>query len=240
MLNIFITSTDANIGKTFVCSGLAATMQSLGYSTAVYKPIETKIREKNGFAQSMDLLAIKNIDPYIKTFSSYLLKTQASPLIAAEEDNQFIDRVFLKKDFDAITKECDCLITEGIEGLMTPLSPNFTVCDMAGLFNSPLILVVNPQFSTINQTLLSINQAERANLNIRGVIINAFPQTTDSLNIKALPRLIEEYSNAKILGILPEFTNPKLLSPSDLITTFLNGIDIESVFDVKIAKLDVE
>ena len=49
--------------------------------------------------------------------------------------------------------------------------------------------------------------------------------------------LIEEYSNVKILGLLPNL-GEKIL-PEDLITGILNGIDIESVFDVKIEKLEI-
>ena len=41
MLNLYITSSNRKEGKTFLTAGLAATMQSLGYSTAVYKPIQT-------------------------------------------------------------------------------------------------------------------------------------------------------------------------------------------------------
>ena len=47
MLNIYITSANKGEGKTFLTAGLAATMQSLGYKTNVYKPIETNCSVKN-------------------------------------------------------------------------------------------------------------------------------------------------------------------------------------------------
>ena len=55
MLNLYITSTQKKEGKTFLTAGLSATMQSLGYSTCVYKPIQTCGIEINGFTQSPDL-----------------------------------------------------------------------------------------------------------------------------------------------------------------------------------------
>ena len=118
MLNIFITGSDINVGKTFITAGLAATMQSLGYSTCVYKPIQTGAIEKNGFAQSPDLAFVKNIDPYIKTYSSYLLKKTSMPLVAAEAENIIIDKNSIKKDYDVIIKEHDCTIVEGIQGAL--------------------------------------------------------------------------------------------------------------------------
>ncbi len=40
MLSVFISGFESQTGKTIVTAGLAATMQSLSYSTNVYKPIE--------------------------------------------------------------------------------------------------------------------------------------------------------------------------------------------------------
>ena len=239
MLNIFVTGTDSNVGKTFITAGLAATMQSLGYSTCVYKPIQTGALG-NGFLQSPDLAFVKNIDPYIKTYSSYLLKSAANPSIAAETENITIDKNLIKNDYEQICKEHDCIITEGTGGIMTPLAPEYLVSDMIKTLNLPIVIIVKPDSGTVNQTLLTINQAVSKGLNVRGVIINNFPENTKDINIKTAPRLIEEYSDAKVLGIIRTFSNMKSINPNDLITDILNGIDIESVFNVKIAKLDVE
>lgn len=238
MLNVFVTATDTNVGKTFITAGLAATMQSLGYSTCVYKPVQTGSLG-NGFMQSPDLAFVKNIDPYVKTYSSYLLKTDSSPVIAAEMENVIIDKNVIRKDFDML-KDQDCLITEGVGGIMTPIAHDYLVSDMIKTLNLPIIIVVQPESGTVNQTLLTINHAASKGLKIRGVIINNFPENTNDIDIKTAPRLIEEYSDAKILGIVKTFPSLKKINPNDLITDILNGIDIESVFDVKIAKLNVE
>lgn len=240
MLNIFVTGTETNVGKTLITAGLAATMQSLGYSTCVYKPVQTGAIEKNGFAQSPDLVFVKNIDPYINTFSSYLLKQPATPVIAAENENITIDKFVIKKDYYTIEKEYDCTIVESTGGIMTPLAPNLFVSDMLKELNLSGIIVIQPDSDTVNQTLLTINHANSKGIKIRGVIINNFPEVTKNIDIKTIPRLIEEYSDVKILGIVKNISNVKKINPNDLITTILNGIDIESVFDVKIAKLDVE
>ena len=73
MLQLFITGVKPNSGKTFVTAGLAATMQSLGYSSAVYLPVQTGAVENGGYIQAPDLVYVKNIDENIKTYCSYLL-----------------------------------------------------------------------------------------------------------------------------------------------------------------------
>ena len=52
-----------------------------------------------------------------------------------------------------------------------------------------------------------------------------------------MPKLIEEYTSEKILGILPHIE--KNIDPNDLIEHTLNGIDIEAVFNLRIAKLQM-
>jgi len=240
MLNIFVTGTDTDIGKTFITAGLAATMQSLGYSTCVYKPVQCGTPEKIGFRQSPDLAFVKNVDPYVKTYSSYLLKEPATPAIAAELENITIDKDVIKKDFQNLSQDYDCTIVEGSGGIMVPIAPNFLILDMIKMLNLPIVIVIRPDLGTVNHTLLTINQAISSGINVRGVIINNFPEHTKNIAIKTTPRLIEEYSDAKILGIVKHFNNVQKLNPNDLITNILNGIDIESVFDVKISKLDVD
>lgn len=239
MLNLFITGTDINAGKTFITAGLAATMQSLGYSTCVYKPIQTGALGQNGFMQSPDLAFVKNIDPYIKTYSSYLLKYPAEPVIAAEKEHIIIDKNTIKKDCETLISDYDCTIAESTGGIMTPIGVNFLNSDLIKFLGLPLILVIKPDAGTVNHTLLTINHAVDKGIKIRGIIINNFPQETSELDVKTAPRLIEEYSDVKVLGIVKNFPDVKKINPSDLITYILNGIDIESVFDVKIAKLNV-
>ena len=52
-----------------------------------------------------------------------------------------------------------------------------------------------------------------------------------------MPSLIEEYTGTKVLGILPTFE--RNVNPNDLISEILNGIDIEAVFQIRIAKLQM-
>ena len=84
--------------------------------------------------------------------------------------------------------------------------------------------------------MLAINAACERGAIINGVVINNIKENENNTNLTSLIRIIEEYTNVKVLGLVPNLG--KKLMPEELITGILNGIDIESVFNVKIEKLD--
>ena len=237
MLNLYITSSEKKCGKTFITAGLAATMQSLGYSTTVYKPIQTSGIEINGFMQSPDLTFVKTIDPYIDTHFSYLYKEQAEPLIASEADNEFIDIDYINKEYKRIIAVSECTLLDGDCGILSPLAPNTTTADMIRKLVIPTLIVTTPTENSVNNTLMTINTAIEKGIEVRGVIINNISEDCSKPLLTSITRIIEEYTNIKILGLIPKLHDKN--SPEDIITAILNGIDIESVFNVKIEKLDM-
>ena len=236
MLNLYITSSNHNEGKTFLTAGLAATMQSLGYSSCVYKPVQTRGIEINGFMQSPDLTYVKTIDPYIDTHFSYLFKSDFEPLIAAEEENEYIDIELIKSEYKRISDLFDCTVLDGDSGLLSPLAPSVQNVDIAKQLQIPVLIVVTPREDAINDTLLSIYAAQEKGVEVRGVVINNIENDCNRTLLNSIPRVIEEYSNVKILGLISHLEDK--FSPEDLITGILNGVDIESIFNVKIEKLE--
>ena len=109
--------------------------------------------------------------------------------------------------------------------------------DLIKRLQIPLLYVISPLQDSINNTLLSINTAQERGINIRGVVINNITNDCSKEKLTSITRIIEEYSNATILGLLPNIG--KTIVPEDLIMATLNGIDIENVFNVKIEKLDI-
>ena len=236
MLSLYITSANRKEGKTFLTAGLAATMQSLGYSTCVYKPIQTAGIEINGFMQSPDLTYVKTVDPYIDTHFSYLFKSEHEPLIASELENEPIDVELINSEYQRISAVSDCTILDGDCGLLSPLAPSTQTADMVKRLQLPVLFVVTPREDSINDTLLSIYTAQEKGIEIRGVVLNNIKNDCPKTLLTAIPRVIEEYTNVKILGLISHVEGK--LAPEDLITSILNGVDIESIFKVKIEKLE--
>ena len=237
MLNLYVTSSKLKAGKTFITAGLAATMQSLGYSTSVYKPIQTAGIENNGFMQSPDLTFIKAVDPYIKSHFTYLYKADTEPMIASEEENEIIDINFMQKEYAKIVSTSDCTLIDGDRGLLSPIAPNTQNIDLVRALKIPILIVTQPDNDAVNSTLMTIKSALEMGITISGVIVNNIESDCPKNLLSSIPRVIEEYTNVSVLGLVQHLEGK--YSPEDMISAILNGIDIESIFGVRIEKLDM-
>lgn len=237
MIDLFITGVEQNIDKYYLTAGLTAVMQSLGYSCGVYKPVCLDTFEKDKSLQSYGLSFVKFIDPFIKTYFSYILKKDYSPLISAAKEHLTIEKNVILKDFQSIQEINEILIVEGIAGLTTPLNKSFLEEDIIKILDLPLLLVASAKNPSVNNVILSVNRAKEQGMNLRGIILNDYLKQSTDVNVKLMPRLIEEYTDTEILGTLPPFE--KTVNPNDLITEILNNINIESIFKIKIPKLNV-
>ncbi len=237
MLNVFISGLEPNTGKTIVTAGLAATMQSLSYSTCVYKPIQTKAEMLNGFKVSPDLALIKRVDSNITTGSTYLLKSSASPFVGAYEDGVKIDLDTICVEYQGASQLTDCNIVEGANSISTPVAQYMTEIDVVKALRLPLVLVVNPKKTPIDNVIATLNYVQSEKVNLLGIIINQYNEESDVLEEKYFPQILKEYTNVKVLGMLPDYGKISLLSPETLISDILNRVEIESIFGLEIAKL---
>ena len=159
------------------------------------------------------------------------------PLIASELENEPIDIELIAKEYQKISATSDCTIIDGDCGLLSPIAPAVQTVDLVKKLQLPSVFVVTPREDSINDTLLSIYTAQEKGIEIRGVVINNIKEDCPRNLLNAIPRVIEEYTNIKILGLISHIEGK--FSPEDLITNILNGVDIESLFNVKIEKLDL-
>lgn len=236
-MNIFITGINNKSGKTVISAGITAVMQSLGYKAGVYKPIQTGAIDKGKYLISPDLSFVKMLDPYIKTHSTYMMVSKATPIIAAEIENLKIKLDEIEKDYNILQKSTDTLIVESTGGLMTPLNKGIFSIHIPIMLKLPILFIVNPAENTINNYLNEINTAKSADAKILGVIINKFPVYSENPDIKAFPALIEEYTDVKVIGLVRNFKE-KSVQSNILFNEILNGIDLEDVFQIKIPKLN--
>ena len=237
MLDLYVTSSLRKVGKTFITAGIAATMQSLGYTTSVYKPIQTSAIEKGGFMQSSDLAFVSTIDPYVNTHFSYLFKSMEEPLVSSELENDAIDTNVIIKEYKKISATSDCTLVDGDGGILSPLAFNIQNVDLLKSLSLPALIVTNSAEDAVNSTLMTIESAQAKGVEVRGVIINDIGKECSKVRLNSVTRVIEEYSNIKVSGIIPHME--ERYSPEDLITVILNGVDIESIFNVKIEKLEL-
>ena len=59
MKPLFVTATDTDIGKTYVCAGLAYALKKLGIDVGIMKPFACGVKQKIGFS-SNDITILTN------------------------------------------------------------------------------------------------------------------------------------------------------------------------------------
>ena len=238
MNNIFISSINNGDGKTVISAGVAAIMQSFGYKTGIYKPIQIGASEHGDYLLSPDLKFVKLLDPYIITHCTYMIKEKVSPAVICEEKKLDITLEEINTDYSLLSKKTDTLIVEAPSGLMIPLNKSLFTYHIPLKLKLPVVFVVTPSTNSINHYLTEINTAKTLGINIRGVIINKYSVYSESKEIKTFPSLIEKYSDVKVIGLIRNFKG-KTVNSSTLINEILNGIDLEDLFKMKISKLNL-
>jgi dethiobiotin synthetase len=133
----------------------------------------------------------------------------ASPHLAAELAGREIDVAALVSD--ARSAPADALVVEGVGGLLVPLAPGWDVRDFARELGLPVVIAARPGLGTINHTLLTLEAARVAGLEVRAVVLTPGPVD---------PGVIERSNRATIaeLGAVPVATLPRVesLVPAEL------------------------
>ncbi|MCC8369486.1 MAG: dethiobiotin synthase [Rickettsia endosymbiont of Oxypoda opaca] len=189
-MQVFITGTNTNIGKTLISGWLCL---HTGYE--YFKPIQTGGYEHTD-SQAISYLTGNKIHKEV-----YLYQEPLSPHLAAMFENEEIDISKIK-----LPKAKD-LIVEGAGGLLVPINRNYLMIDLIKLFSIPVILVASSELGTINHTLLSLEALRSRDIEILGCIVSG---ELNQYNCDA----IEYYGATKILiqfPYLPEI-NKEVLS----------------------------
>ena len=188
-MQIFITATDTNVGKTLISTWLC-----LHFKMSYWKPIQT------GAIEITDTQFVKSFG--IKTFEElYKLKQPISPHIAAQIDNQHIDLSKIQ-----LIKERN-LIIEGVGGVLVPLNKYHTILDLISRLTIPVIVIARSSLGTINHTCLTLEMLYSKNLNVLGIIMNGEKNIDNQ-------QAIEYYGKIKVLQAFPQLD---IISPEKLL-----------------------
>ena len=90
--------------------------------------------------------------------------------------------------------EADAVVVEGVGGLLVPLSPHASVRDLARALALPVVVAARPGLGTINHTLLTLEAARAAGLDVRAVVLTPWPEEPSAM----------ERSNAETIAALGE------------------------------------
>lgn len=129
----------------------------------------------------------------------------ASPHLAAALAGEEIDRGRLLAAARSAAAGAEWIVCEGVGGLLVPLATSYLVRDLAVDLGLPLVIATSPGLGTVNHTLLTIESARAAGLEVAAVVLTPWP---------ARPGAVEN-SNRETVGLLGE-VRVETLPPLDL------------------------
>lgn len=181
---LFITGTNTEVGKTYVTALIARSLVAAGKKVGVYKPAASGCRLEGGVLVSDDAVALWESADKPLTLADVCPQCFEMPLaphLAARAEGKEIDTELLRSGAEVWHGHCDILLIEGAGGLMSPMSDELYVADLAEDFGYPLIVVAPNTLGVINQTLQTlITAAAYADgLEVAGVVLNDV-QPTDT------------------------------------------------------------
>jgi dethiobiotin synthetase len=198
----FVTGTGTEVGKTVVAAVIARTLAAEGRRVAVFKPAVTGLDE--GVETDHALLRrASGSGQSDAEIAPYRYGPPASPHLAAVLAGEEIDPERLRQAAAAAAAGADAIVCEGVGGLLVPLSPGYLVRDLAADLGYPVIVVAGPGLGTINHTLLTLESARAAGLQVAAVVFTPWPPEPTEI----------ESSNRKTiaaLGAAPVLTLPPL------------------------------
>lgn len=203
----FITGTDTGVGKTRVTLGLLNALAAAGYRTAAMKPVACGVIETPAGPGNEDALLLQqqsSVPLAYDVVNPYLFAAPIAPHLAAQREGRRIEIAHLKKVFDEIAAQADCVVVEGVGGWCVPLNERETSADLAAALGLPVVLVVGMRLGCLNHALLTCESIARHGPPLAGWVANAVTPGFAELeeNVAALSERI----SAPLLGVVPHLT----------------------------------
>jgi dethiobiotin synthetase len=201
---IFVTGTGTEVGKTVVAAVLAQTLVREGKRVAVFKPAVTGLDEPPADGpQTSDIWTPEAHRPLPdhellriaagsrqsdEEIAPYRYGPPASPHLAAAMAGEEIEPARLLEAARTAAAGADALVCEGVGGLLVPLAGRvnragdgkvdqaYLVRDLVADLGYPLVIATPPGLGTINHTLLTIESARAANLEVAMVVLTPWPE----------------------------------------------------------------
>jgi dethiobiotin synthetase len=144
---IFITGTDTGVGKTLLTALLLRHLRQGGCRALALKPFCSGSR-----ADTNLLYAIQDGELRPEEITPCFFPEPLAPLAAGRQQQSLTKAV---EHVLRAAKRCQCLLVEGIGGLLVPLGKGFTVRDWIARLRCETIIVARNRLGTLNHTLLT-------------------------------------------------------------------------------------
>jgi dethiobiotin synthetase len=170
---LFVTGTDTEVGKTVVAAAICAALAAEGRTVAAFKPVVTGLDEPAGdWPRDHELLArVASAGQAPEDVAPERFGPAVSPHYAAELARAGVEPPALVAAARSASEHAEVLVCEGVGGLMVPITPGYLVRDLAVDLDLPVVIAARPGLGTINHSLLTVEAARAAGLEVAAVVL---------------------------------------------------------------------
>ena len=185
-----------------VAAAICAALAARGERVAAFKPVVTGTDEPHEeWPPDHELLATATGQPPGEV-APLRFGPAVSPHLAADLAGAPIDPARLVAAARRAREWADVLVCEGVGGLLVPFSLQYSVRDLAADLGLPLVVAARPGLGTINHTLLTIEAARAAGLEVRGVVMTPWPQEPDAMLVSNRDT-VQRLAGVQVSGLGP-------------------------------------
>jgi dethiobiotin synthetase len=202
---LFITGTGTGVGKTYVAALIARALVAEGRRVGVYKPVASGCRFENGVLVSDDAMALWEAarkPGELERVCPQRFAAGLAPHLAARAEGRRVDAELLRQGLEYWNERSEIVLVEGVGGLLSPVTEEEYVADLAEALAFPLIVVARNELGTIHNTLATLVAAAtfRDGLDVAGLVLCDAPleqrdpsaeSNADELARRCVPPLLD-------------------------------------------------
>ena len=205
---LFITSANAEAGKTVVAAGLTVRLRREGHRVGVFKPISCGCvrRVRLGLvSEDVDYLAYFADSPdTLEVINPVRYRDVAEPEVAARRVREPVDFEAIDSAYARVCEHSDVAVVEGVGGLATPVSRDRCEADVAARFGLPLVVVARVGLGVVNHVLLTLELARGRELKVAAVVLNRYGADGASLAEETAAEVIARHGRGVAVVTVPE------------------------------------
>ena len=185
---IFITGTDTGVGKTVLTTLLLAHLRESGVRALAMKPFCCGGNED---MESFRRIQGNELTPTL--LNPVYLKEPLAPLAATRTHGRSSLIWKAQEAIRTAATMCDCLLVEGVGGVLVPLASKVLVADFMASVNCDVVLVAKNELGTLNHTLLSVEALQSRGVKRVKIILMGQKQNDHSVktNMAVLKKCTE-------------------------------------------------
>ncbi len=188
MKGVFVTGTDTGVGKTLSSALLFSALRANGIPAGYFKAVQTGDDDDT---RTIERLTGASGLPR----PAYSFSLPAAPSRAARAEGRRVELATIRERFLALPEKF--WIVEGAGGLLVPLNEREVIRDLVRELELPLVIVASTRLGTINHTLLTLESARRAGLEVLGLVLTGKSDP-------GLEETLAERDPARVLARIPE------------------------------------